>query len=109
MSNRLVRFAAIGVLAGMVTLPALSAQEKAKGNVQGTVVDVSQDKSTITIRTGTATRLVTYDSKTRFLYGHSKEAKNGSIAQVKGSFYISCAVTDGKTLVASECVYREEK
>jgi hypothetical protein len=106
------------VLSGSVTLPNLSAQEKAKAekaagqNVQGTVVDVSKDKSTITIRTGTsATRLVGYNPSTKFLYGHSNDNKPGSVAQVKESFYISCiaGVDSKKELTATECVYRETK
>ena len=106
------------VLAGSVTLPNLTAQEKAKAekaagqNVQGTVVDVSKDKAMITIRTGaSATRLVGYNSSTKFLYGHSNDNKPGSIGQIKESFYISCVAgfDSKKELTATECVYRETK
>jgi hypothetical protein len=106
----------IVVLAGSVTLPNLKAQEKAKveagQNVQGTVVDISKDKSMITIRTSSsATRLVTYNSSTKFVYGHSNDNKPGSIGQIKESFYISCAagINAKKELTATECVYRESK
>jgi hypothetical protein len=106
----------IVVLAGSVTLPNLTAQDKAKvqagQNVQGTVVDISKDKSMITIRTSSsATRLVAYNSSTKFLYGHSNDSKPGSIAQLKASFYISCAagLDAKKDLTATECVYRETK
>src|SRR5262249_22357507 len=94
MSVRLAGLAAsIVVLAGSVTLPNLYAQDKPKTtNIQGIVHDISKDKSVITVRNGTITRLVGYDSNTKFLYGHSKDAKPGSISQVKGTFYISCAV-----------------
>jgi hypothetical protein len=115
MSVRLAGLAAasIAVLAGSITLPNLSAQDKPKArqNVQGTVVDISKDKSVITIRSGTATRLVGYDSNTKFLYGHSQEAKPGSVSQVKENFYISCAASFNakKDLTATECVYRETK
>jgi hypothetical protein len=105
------------VLAGSVTLPNLTAQdkkaEKAAGqNVQGTVVDISKDKSMITIRTSTsASRLVGYNASTKFVYGHSNDNKPGSIEQIKESFYISCAAgfNAKKELTASECVYRESK
>jgi hypothetical protein len=108
----------IVVLAGSVTLPNLTAQEKPKAekaagqNVQGTVVDISKDKSMITIRTSTsATRLVGYNASTKFVYGHSNDSKPGSIGQIKESFYISCAAgfNAKKELTASECVYRESK
>jgi len=107
----------IVVLAGSVTLPNLTAQEKTKAekagqNVQGTVVDISKDKSMITIRTSTsATRLVGYNASTKFVYGHSNDSKPGSIGQIKESFYISCAAgfNAKKELTASECVYRESK
>jgi hypothetical protein len=105
--------ASVAVLAGSVALPNLSAQDKPKArqNVQGTVVDISKDKSMITIRSGTATRLVAWDSSTKFLYGHSKDAKPGSVSQVKETWYISCAASLNakKDLTASECVYRETK
>jgi hypothetical protein len=113
MIARLAAVALIAVLIGSMTLPSLAAQDKQKAqqNVQGTVVDISKDKSTITVRTGTATRLVSWDSNTKFLYGHSKDAKAGSIGAVKESFYISCAASldAKKSLTASECVYRETK
>jgi len=106
----------IVILAGSVTVPNLTAQDKAKvqagQNVQGTVVDISKDKSMITIRTsGSATRLVGYNSNTKFLYGHSNDNKPGTIAQVKASFYISCAAgfDAKKEFTATECVYRETK
>src|SRR5262249_10422520 len=121
MKARFAGLAALSVvvLAGSVTLPNLTAQEKAKvdkaaagQNVQGTVVDVSKDKSMITIRTGaSATRLVGYNSSTKFLYGHSNDNKPGSIGQIKESFYISCVAgfDSKKELTATECVYRETK
>lgn len=114
----------IAVLAGSVLMPNLMAQDKkapkaakaqpankAQQNVQGTLQDISKDKSMLTIRDGTATRVVAYNASTKFLYGHSKDNKPGSIAQVKTSYYISCAAAldAKKELMASECIYRETK
>jgi hypothetical protein len=102
----------IAVFGGSVTLPKLAAQDKKVQlvNIQGSVMDILSDKSTITIRTGTSTRQVAYDAHTKFLYGHSNDAKPGAVDQVKKSFYIACAVpADSKDLLATQCVYRETK
>ena len=114
----------IAILAGLVSMPNLMAQAKAKAapkaekkaaeprqNVQGTVQDMGKGTSMITIRNGTKTQQVAYNSSTKFLYGHTNDAKPGSVAQIKTSYYISCvAALDGKKeLMASECVYRETK
>ena len=116
----------IAVLVGLSSMPNLTAQGKAqkaqkadkaqgqpvKANIQGTVQNISKDKSTITVRTsGTVTRLVVYNPQTKFLYGHSDSNKPGTLAQVKESNFISCVGTfDAKTqLIANECVYRETK
>lgn len=118
MSVRLAGLAALSivVLAGSVMLPNLAAQEKAKvdkggQNIQGTVVDISKDKSMITIRTASSTRLVGWNSSTKFLYGHSKDNKPGSVEQLKASFYIDCVAgfDAKKELTARECVYRETR
>jgi hypothetical protein len=118
MSARSVGLAAvlIVVLAGSVTLPNLAAQDKpqvGKGgqNIQGTVVDISKDKSTITIRSGSSTRLVGWNSSTKFLYGHSRDNKPGSVDQLKASFYIDCVAgfDSKKEFTARECVYRESR
>ena len=106
----------IVVLGGSLMLPNLVAQEKSKAdkggqNIQGTVVDISKDKSTITIRSGSATRLVAWNANTKFLYGHSKDNKPGSVEQLKASFYIDCVAgfDAKKELTARECVYRETR
>ena len=125
MNARLAGLAvSIAVLAGSVLMPNLAAQDKkaqktekaqtaskSQQNVQGTVQDISKDKSMITVRNGTATRLVAYNASTKFLYGHSNDSKPGSVAQLKTSNYISCvaALDAKKELLASECVYRETK
>ena len=80
-------------------------------NVQGSVQNMDKSKMTITVRNGGTQRDVIYSADTKFLYGHSKDNKPGSVDQVKEKFYISCAGTfDGKVqLTAKECVYRENK
>ena len=118
MRVRFGRFVSIAVLVGFVAAPLVAQDKKAEKkqaqtqNIQGTVQNMSKDTSTITVRTtGTVTRLVMYNPKTKFLYGHSDNNKPGALGQVKQGNYISCAGTfDAKAqLMARECVYREEK
>jgi hypothetical protein len=118
MNAKLAALAAVSivVLAGSLMMPNLAAQEKSKAdkggqNIQGTVVDISRDKSTITIRSGSATRLVAWNANTKFLYGHSRDNKPGSVEQLKASFYIDCVAgfDAKKDLTARECVYRETR
>jgi O-acetylhomoserine/O-acetylserine sulfhydrylase-like pyridoxal-dependent enzyme len=109
----------IAILVGSISMPNLMAQDKKgakkaaeKANIQGTVENMSKDQSTITVRTsGTATRIVVYSPTTKFLAGHSDNNKPGALAQVKTSNFISCAGTfDEKArLMATECVYRDQK
>jgi hypothetical protein len=106
----------IAVLTGSLMMPNLAAQEKSKAdkggqNIQGTVIDISKDKSTITIRSGSSTRLVGWNASTKFLYGHSRDNKPGSVEQLKASFYIDCVAgfDAKKELTARECVYRETR
>src|SRR5262249_27268082 len=112
----------IAVLVALLSMN-LAAQEKGqkgekkgaaeKGNIQGTVSNMSKDTSTITVRTGTGavTRQVIYSGQTKFLYGHSDNNKPGNVAQVKEQYYISfvCPFNDKSQLMATECVYRETK
>src|SRR5262245_42520639 len=118
MKARIAGFAATAIFVGWFSVPHVIAQgkEKAgqpqKANVQGTIQNISKETSTFTVRTnGTATRLVVFNPKTRFLYGHSDNNKPGSVEQVKVSNYLSCAGTfDAKSqLMATDCVYRESK
>ena len=110
----------VAILFSLISMPNLLAQGKKaqekkaqeKANIQGTVQNMSKDLSTIIVRTtGTATRLVVYNPKTQFLYGHSDNNKPGNVSQVKDSYYISCVGTfDAKNqLMATECVYRETR
>jgi hypothetical protein len=117
MNARSAALAAVSivVLTGSLMIPNVAAQEKKaeKGgqNIQGTVVDISKDKSTITIRSGSATRLVAWNANTKFLYGHSRDNKPGSVEQLKANFYIDCVAgfDAKKELTARECVYRETR
>ena len=92
------------------------AQDKAakapkSANIQGSVRMIDKASSTITVATrGDVTRQVVYTADTKFLYGHSKDNKPGSLDQVKEGNFISCAGTfSGVKLDAKECVYREGK
>lgn len=110
----------IAVLLSFTSTQNLAAQEKKaqkseqkKSNIQGTVANMSKD--TITVRLSDSaspvTRQVVYDSKTKFLYGHSNDNKPGDISKVKMQNFISCEGTfnDKQQLMAEACVYRESK
>ena len=108
-----VRFyVGMAAVAGFVGTATLGAQEKKNEpiNVQGSVLTVEKGASTISVRTGTATRRVAFGSETKFLYGHSDDNKLGSWDQVKEGNYISCStVPEQNRLMAKECVYREKR
>ena len=90
----------------------LGAQEKKEKtvNYQGSVQGVNKSTSMIMIKEGDVVRNVMFSASTKFLYGHSKDNKPGSLDQVKDGNYISCAGTmDGNHVMAKECVYREAK
>jgi hypothetical protein len=110
------------LLIGLLLMPNVIAQGKAtadksaksdKANIQGTLQNISKDTSTFTVRVGSGntTRLVVYNPKTKFMYGHSDNNKPGALDQVKVGNFISCVGTfDAKTqLMAEQCVYRETK
>ena len=112
---------ALAVVLGLMTTRDLSAQDKKAQkaeqkkltNIQGTVSNMSKD--TITVRlsdsASPATRQVLYDSKTKFMYGHSNDNKPGDISKVKVQNFISCEgnLNDKQQLMAEACVYRETK
>ena len=89
------------------------AQAKAAkaGNIQGVVQNLIVEKTTITVRVGTVNRDVTYNTSTKFLYGHSKSNKAGAVSAIKQSYYISCSgdFNDKAQLLAKECIFRETK
>jgi len=119
MTKRFCGFTGLSILIvlGATLTVQLGAQEKkAKApkmmNIQGTVKMMDKAKSTIGVNVNAMQRDVMYSADTKFLYGHSKDNKPGSVDAVKEGFYISCAGTTeaGKPqLMAKECVYRETK
>jgi hypothetical protein len=81
-------------------------------NLQGKVQMMNPDNSTITVeQKGGVRRQVLYSADTKFLLGHSKNAKVGALDQVREGSFISCngAFNDKVQLVAKECVYRDAK
>jgi len=119
MQLRISKFSGLclAVLLGMVFTFQVAAQKKAAkppkmSNVQGTVQNMDKSKMTITVQNGSSRRDVIYSADTKFMVGHSKDNKPGSVDQVKDKYYISCAGTyeSGKVqLNAKECIYRETK
>jgi len=102
----------LAVSIGLFLTMNLGAQEKKPKltNIQGKVQSVKKDTSTITVNTGKVTREVMFASDTKFVFGHSKDNKPGSLDQVKDGNFISCAgEMHGSSLMAKECVYRAEK
>jgi len=86
-------------------------KKDAQQNVQGTVQSINKAASTITVKVATSTRVVSHNASTKFMSGHTNDAKIGALSQVKESYYISCAGTfDSKgVLMARECIYRESR
>jgi hypothetical protein len=106
----------VTLLAVVFTLQVAAQKKETKApklsNVQGTVANMDKSKMTITVKNGGTQRDVIYSADTKFLFGHSKDNKPGSVDQVKENYFISCAGTfpSGKVqLTATECVYRETK
>ena len=111
----------IAVILSLTSTQNLSAQEKKaqkseqkkKENIQGTVSNMSKDTITVRLaeRASPVTREVLYDSKTKFMYGHSNDNKPGDISKVKMQNFISCEgdLNSKQQLVAELCVYRETK
>ena len=88
--------------------------DKAAGkttNLQGTVENIDQAKSMITVMVGKAARPFTFNSGTKFLYGHSDNNKPGMVSQLKKGNFIACSGTQDTKgeFTAKECVYRESK
>ena len=104
------------VLGATLTVKLGAQDKKAKApkmmTYQGTVKMMDKAKSTIGVNVSNVQRDVMYSADTKFMYGHSKDNKPGSVDAVKEGYYISCAGTTeaGKPqLMAKECVYRETK
>src|ERR1051326_4090381 len=111
---RLNYSAVLGILMGVVLAFSLGAKDKAPKaakaiNVQGRVQMIDKNTSAITVQKGNIKKVVVYSGDTKFMYGHSKNNKPGTMDQVKEGWYISCSgpVNDKMQLMAKECVYRE--
>lgn len=112
MRTRFVVLMAAAVLVLAVFSATAADKPMKQSNIQGSVQMMNKDTSTITIRNGNVKRDVVYSGDTKFLYGHSKDNKPGSLDQVKEGYYMSCSGTFEKgspKLNAKECVYREAK
>jgi hypothetical protein len=108
----------IGILLSLVLALSLGAADKPKkakaeklSSVAGRAQMINKDTSTITVENKNIRRQVLFSGDTKFLYGHSKKNKPGMADQVKEGNYISCAgkFNEKTQLVASTCVYREQK
>ena len=106
----------VPAVAGMVVSLALAAQGVAAdkpGRVSGNVMNMSKDKSEITIRSGTAGRVVEYTSATAFTAGSVSNAKAGTPASfndVNVGNYLTCVGPwDGVKLAATNCTIRPAK
>src|SRR5438445_6691476 len=104
------------VLGATLTVQLAAEDKKAKPpkmiTYQGTVKMMDKAKSTIGVNVSNVQRDVMYSADTKFMYGHSKDNKPGSVDAVKEGFYISCAGTteDGKLHVMAKVrVDRENK
>lgn len=104
------------VLSLVVLSVALTMQVKAAdkpGRLSGSVVNVSKDKSEITVRQGTASRIVEFSGATNFTAGsttNSKVAAPASSNDVNAGNYLTCVGTwDGVKLAAKNCTVRPSK
>ena len=103
----------LGIVLAFTAVAADKPMKPAKtSNLQGKVQMMSKDQSTLTVeQKGGLRRVVMYSGDTKFMYGHSKSNKPGSVDQVKEGNFINCTGTynDKMQLAAKECVYRETK
>lgn len=116
MRTGLSRFGALCLVAllGLVFAIQVGAQQKKAKmyNVQGNVQNLDKGKMSMTVRTSTVPKDVVYSADTKFMVGHSKDNKPGTVDDVKENYFISCEGTynAGKPpLMAKMCVYRETK
>jgi hypothetical protein len=106
---------ALGILLSLaVTFSAAAAdtQKAKKGRLSGNVRTVDKDKTEVTLRTGTADRIVIVGSNTKFNMQSGTSAKTipTSIDEVKGSNYLTCTGTwDGAKLAATNCIISPAK
>lgn len=84
-----------------------------QGRLSGSVINLSKDKSEITVQQGTSGRVVEYTSATAFTAGsatNTKEAKPASADNVNVGNYLTCVgAWDGVKLAATNCTIRPSK
>jgi high-affinity K+ transport system ATPase subunit B len=106
---------ALSIAVALSTVLAFQAAAKT-GRVSGSVVNLSKDKSEITVRQGsegTARRTVEYTAATQFSVGevaNTAKVTPGSADQVEVGKYLTCVGSwDGTRLAASKCTVRPSK
>ena len=110
------KLTALGILLSLaVTFSSSSSadtQKAKKGRLSGNVRTVDKDKTEVTLRRGTADRIVIVGSNTKFNMQSGTSAKTipTSIDEVKGSNYLTCTGTwDGVKLAATNCTISPTK
>ena len=109
--HRWVSFSLVLLLALVLPLGLLAQEKKAGDRITGRVHMINKDKSEITVATrNNVQRVVVFGADTKFEYGHSKSSKASTLDQVKEGNYIMCGGKfEGVKLVASRCIFREQK
>jgi hypothetical protein len=83
------------------------------GRLSGSVINLTKDKSEITVRQGTAARIVEFTNATTFTAGspsNSKVAAPASFNDVNLGNYLTCTgAWDGVKLAATACTIRPSK
>jgi hypothetical protein len=75
--------------------------------VNGKVIKIDKETSTITLEKGKETKEVVYTKSTTFKMGSSSKNEPSSIDKVEVGNYMGCAgALNGKRLVASTCTFR---
>lgn len=101
-----------GIAVCLALAAGLSAADK-QGRLSGSVMNMSKDKSEITVRAGTAGRVVEYTAATTFTAGSPSNAKRAvpaSASDVAVGNYLTCVgAWDGVKLAATNCTIRPSK
>lgn len=104
--------AVAGIALSLIPVAQAIAAEKS-ARLSGSVVNISNDKSEITIRYGTGGRVVEYNNATTFSMGsasNTKAAAQASFNDVAPGNYLTCVgAWDGVKLAATSCRIRPSK
>jgi hypothetical protein len=108
------RFAlALAGVAVSLALVGQAAGADKPGRLSGSVMNMSKDKSEITIRYGTAGRVVEFNNATTFKSGSASNAKAAALASVNdvnvGNYLTCVGAWDGVKLAATNCTIRPSK